>query len=303
MTWLWLALLTSILGSFIAVTDKVVIERYFRDKLSFPFFVSSVVGIYATGLLLVRGYLGLFHMPPPVMLAIAIMPGVFQYIGSFLYTRALLQANAATVAALNQVSPLLALLWGWLFFGDVFKPLSYLGILLVVLSCVLLSFEQTPGTKRMQFNSAFWLIIGGAVLRSLGDLFVKVTLTEQDYWNTFGLSRAVLLLLSFLLLVNPGYRRILGHSLSINGLRVIPAMFLYEIMAMQPVVLGVIAYSLGPLALVSTALYTTPLFVLFFTVLINRIYPGFVPERAGHGLSSRIVLTLGVIAGVIMLRA
>jgi uncharacterized membrane protein len=303
MTWLWLAFLTSIIGSLIAVTDKIVIERFLRDRLSFPFFVATVTGLYAISLLAVRSALGLFRMPPVSILAVAIMPGIFQYAGSFLYTRALLQANAATVAALNQAAPLFALFWGWAFLGDVFTPLSYLGIFVIVSSCILLSLELAPGAKSLKFNPAFWLVVGGAMLRSLSDLFVKLTLTNEDYWNTFGLGRSVLLVLSLLILLRPSYRQIIGNSIRVNGLRVVPAMAIYEIIALQPVFLGVIAYSLGPLALVSTVLYTTPLFVLVFTLFFNRVHPGLVPERTGQSLLTRVVLTAGVVAGVILLRS
>lgn len=304
MTWLPLALLAAVMQSLIAITDKVVVEHYLRDRWSFPFFTAAFLGLYATSLLLVRSYLGLFQMPPAPVLAIALLPGVLHYAASLFYTRALLRTDVSTVAALSQVTPLYALLWGWLFFGDVFGALSYLGIVVIVLCCALLSMEQVPGANRLRFDPALWLVMGGAVLRSLSDLFVKLTLGGQDYWNTFGLSRAALLPISALILFHPGYRRLLVHSLHVNGLRLLPGMALLEALAMLPLLLGVAAYARGPLALVSTIVYTTPLFVLVVMVLLNTLRPGFVPERpAQSSLLHRVVLTIGVLCGVIMLRS
>src|SRR5437763_585830 len=133
MTWLPIALLAAANASVVGITDKIVVERYLRDKWSFPFFTAAFLSLYTTGLLIVRSYLGLFTLPPLPVLAGALLPGLLQYIASLFYTQALLEADAATVAALNQITPLFALLWSWLFFGDVFQPLGYAGIITIVL--------------------------------------------------------------------------------------------------------------------------------------------------------------------------
>jgi len=83
-------------------------------------------------------------------------------------------------------------------FGELFGPLNYLGIVL--------SGEQTPHVRRA-LNPVLLMILASAMARSLGDLFVKVTLGGQDYWNTFALSRAALLPITALLLLNRDYRR------------------------------------------------------------------------------------------------
>jgi hypothetical protein len=72
---------------------------------------------------------------------------------------------------------------------------------------------------------------------------------------------------------------------------------------MIPQLLGVIAYALGPLALISTVIYSTPFFVLIFTRALNILRPGLVPIKAGtQGFGRQLVLILGVLVGVILLR-
>lgn len=303
MTWLPLALFTAALSSLVSITDKIVVERYLRDVWSFPFFTAAFLGMYTTALLLVRGYLGLFRLPPLGILGIALLPGLMHYLGSLFYTRALQRTDASTVSTLNQTVPLYALVWGSIFFGNVFQPINYLGILVIVISCAVLGMEQANGGKRLQISHAVWLILAGALFRSLSDLFIKVTLSDQDYWNTFGLSRAVLLPISIVTLLHPGSRKHILGSLRINGLRMIPGVAALELFAIVPQILAVIAYDSGPLALVSTLLYCTPFFVLVSTRLLNILRPGLVPVKAGaQSFWRQLALIAGVLVGVIMLR-
>jgi len=288
----------------INLTDKIVIERYFRDAWTFTFFVSTFLGIYCLLILMVRGALGQFQIPSPPILLIALLPGLLFFLSSYLYTRAMLRADAATISAVNQTVPLFALLWGWIFFGDVFGIWNYVAVGLIVVCCAVLGMEQAPGSRRLQLNPAVWLVVLVALLRSISDLAIKLTLSDQDFWNTFALSRVVLLPFAIGMLLTPSYRSILKGHLNMHGPVIIPAMAVFEVIAMIPLVLSVLAYSLGPLALVSALLYSTPLIVLLFTTLINRMKPGTVPERPGQmSLAVRFVLIGGILVGVLLLRA
>ncbi len=200
MSWFSLAVLAAIFTSIVNIVDKIVVERYLRDRWSFPFFIAAFLVVYAVGLLAVRGAMGLFRIPPAPVLAVALLPGVLHYLSSVLYTRTLLLTDAATVAAITQTAPLFAVIWGWMFFGELFGPLNYLGIVLSVVCSALLSGEQTPQVRRA-LNPVLLMTLAAAMIRSLGDLFVKVTLGGQDYWNTFALSRAALLPITALLLL------------------------------------------------------------------------------------------------------
>jgi hypothetical protein len=54
---------------------------------------------------------------------------------------------------------------------------------------------------------------------------------------------------------------------------------------------------------VSAVRYTTPLFVLLLTVLLNGLRAGLVPDRAAaRSPLRRAALTAGILVGVLMLR-
>ena len=303
MSWFSLAVLAAIFTSVVNIVDKIVVERYLRDRWSFPFFIAAFLGLYAVGLLAVRGAMGLFRIPPAPVLVVALLPGVLHYLSSVLYTRTLLLTDTATVAAITQTAPLFAVIWGWMFFGELFGPLNYLGIVLSVLCSALLSGEQGPQVRRA-LNPVLLMTLAAAMIRSLGDLFVKVTLSGQDYWNTFALSRAALLPITALLLLNRDYRLLVARALRTQGPVLLPGMAALELLAIVPVLLSTIAYARGPLGPVSTVRYTTPLFVLGLTGLLNWVRPNFVPDESGRStLFRRAALTVGILAGVAMIRA
>jgi drug/metabolite transporter (DMT)-like permease len=301
-SWFSLAVLSAVFTSVVSIVDKIVVERYLRDRWSFPFFIAAFLGLYAVGLLAVRGALGAFRLPPPPVLAVALLPGVLHYLSSVLYTRTLLLTDAATVAAITQTTPLFAVIWGWMVFGELFGPLNYLGIVLSVVCSAFLSGGQTPHTRRA-LNPVLLMTLASAMARSLGDLFVKVTLGGQDYWNTFALSRAALLPITALLLLNRDYRRLISQALRAQGPALVIGMAALELFAIVPLVLSTIAYARGPLGPVSTIRYTTPLLVLALTGLLNWLRPTFVPDDSGgRGLARRVVLTVGILIGVILIR-
>ncbi len=301
MSWFWLAVLSAVFTSIVAIVDKIVVERYLRDRWSFPFFIAAFLGLYAVGLLVVRGALGLFRLPPAPVLVVALLPGVLHYLSSVLYTRTLLLTDAATVAAITQTTPLFAVIWGWIFFGELFGPLNYLGIVLSVVCSALLSGGQSPHTRRA-LNPVLLMTLASAMSRSVGDLFVKVTLGGQDYWNTFALSRAALLPITVLLLLNRDHRRLIFQALRTQGPRLLPGMAALELLAIVPLVLSTIAYARGPLGPVSTIRYTTPLLVLGLTALVNWMRPQFVPDDSGQrSLFYRVALTVGILAGVALI--
>ena len=96
---------------------------------------------------------------------------------------------------------------------------------------------------------------------------------------------------------------LVAHAIRLNGLRLVPAMAALELLAVVPLVLSTAAYARGPLALVSAVRYTTPLFVLLLTILLNGLRAGLVPDQpSARSPLRRAALTAGILAGVLMLR-
>lgn len=112
--------------------------------MGFPVFYSLIPGTVLPGILSGRLAQGVFH--PPSLLAglLALLPGLLRYTAALSFTRALLQADASTVAGISQASPIFGALWGMLFLGDRYAAQNYAGIVLLVVSALLLAWEEPP---------------------------------------------------------------------------------------------------------------------------------------------------------------
>ena len=179
MDWLLIGISSTCLHAAISVADKILLERYFRNNWAYPFFTALFLGIYSLLILIFRIATGVFVAPDIRIVFIALLPGFLHYAAALVTTRALRKADASTVFGLSQINPLFALIWGLIVFGNVYKPLNYLGVIILVLSAVFLAWEKPQQSfKFLRFNQVLYLVILGTFIRSCSDLFVKISVTE-----------------------------------------------------------------------------------------------------------------------------
>ena len=303
MSWLALGLLSTMLFGLIGTVDKLVLSRYFTNHWAYPFFTSLFFGLYCSIIFLYRIQSGQFYSPSISVTLMALIPGIAHFIGALFFTRALIVLDASVMFGIIQINPIFAILWGWLFFGEIYKPINYAGILLIVVSAVLLSLERTPDVKhKFHFSKALIFVVLGTFFKSLSDLFIKLALTDLAYWDAFSISRMGLLFAALTLLLNKNIRCQIINPIKEHGKKVILIAGVIEFGAVINSMLIVLAFSLGPLALVSTTQATMPMFVLGFTQLINIFKPGLVPVK-DYAINTfgKIVLCTCIIAGVFLI--
>lgn len=316
MDWLFLGLSSTGLHAGISVVDKVILERYLKNSWAYPFFTALFLGLYCLGILTVRLALSVFHPPSVLAGSLALLPGLLHYGAALLFTLALLQEDASTVAGISQVGPIFGVLWGTLFLGDRFAALNYAGIIVLVVCAVLLAWEKPVGAavepdlplrldqphNRSRLSRALWLVLLGALLRSLSDLFTKIAVTDLAFWDAFALNRLGMLAPALLLFMTPTIRAAVVAPVKRHGPRVILMVAAVEMFALMNLMLVASAYASGPLALVSATQSTVPLFILALTAGVNRLRPGLVPVK-NNGLSAWVKLGLcaGIFLGVYLL--
>jgi drug/metabolite transporter (DMT)-like permease len=303
MDWLIIGVSSACLFAAISIVDKILLERYFKNNWAYPFFTALFLGFYS---LLILGYrlaVNLFEAPSLSIILIALLPGFLHYAAALVTTRALRQADASTVFGLSQINPFFAMLWGIIVFGNYYKPINYVGVFILVVSAVFLAWEKPQRSiKVLKFNRVLLLVLLGTFIRSFSDLILKISVTELAFWDAFALSRVGSLFPAFLLLTQPKIRQDIITPIISGGKRLIGIAGLVEIFALTNLILMTLAFSLGPLALVSATQATMPLFILIFTVLLNRIRKGLVPTLAtGVSFQTRVLLGLGIVLGVLLI--
>lgn len=315
MSWLSLGLLATGLHASIAVADKVILEKHLKSSWAYPFFTALFLGAYCLAILMVRVGTGQFQPPTTLAALLALLPGLLHYAAALVSTQALLRADASTVAAIGQASPIFSVLWGALFLGDKLSPINYVGVFILVIFAAGLAWEKPqaslPGQQsgpvhvqrsRPRLSLALWLVLLAALLRSLSDLFTKIAVTDLVFWDAFALSRLGMLIPALLLIANPVVRAGVTGPVMRSGGKVIWLVAIVEIFALVNLMTITAAYARGPLALVSATQSTVPLFILALTGMLNRLRMGTVPVKPG-GLTAaaRLALSAGMIGGVYLL--
>jgi drug/metabolite transporter (DMT)-like permease len=300
MSWLLLGLFSAIFFALIGLTDKFVINRYFNNSWSYPFFTSFFFGLFCSLILIFRIQTGQFHSPSIGVTLLALMPGFALLLSGVLYTKALINIDASIMFGITQINPIFAIFWGWLYFGEIYQPLNYIGIVIIVACAILLSLERTPGFEnKFHLSESLIIVVIATLFRSLSDLFIKVALTDLAYWDAFALSRIGLLMAAIILFNIPAVRKQIMHPIREHGKKMIFIVGFIEFLALLNSMIIVLAFSLGPLALVSTTQTMVPIFMLVFTLVINYFKPGLIPEKR-YAISnlSKALLGSAIIGGV-----
>ena len=300
MSWLILGFLATMLFGIVSLADKFALSRFFKNNWSYPFFTSFFFGLYCSIILIFRILTGQFYSPSIGVTLLALLPGMTLFTSGLFFTRAMMKMDASIVTGVSQINVLFALMWGWLFLGEIYQPINYAGVVLIVFSAILLSLERNPDhQKKFKVSAVLLLIILGTLFRSLSDLFIKLALSDLAFWDAFSLSRAGLLLAAFAIFCFPSIRAQITNPVREHGKKVIFIAGFIEMFAFLNSMLMVLAFSLGPLGLVSTTQATLPLFVLVFTLIINFFKPGLIPVRK-HAVNNLIkaLLSLAIIGGV-----
>ena len=300
MGWLAFALLSTLMFGLISTVDKIVLERYFNNRWAYPFYTGLMTSVACVILLITRIHLGLFSAVSILSLIAALMPGLVFFFSALLFTRALLHADVSTVFGLSQINPVFTLIWDTLFFGSIFLPINYLGIVIVVSGAMFLAWEQ-PGEslKAIRFNKVIWLVLLATLIRSVSEAFLKHAVTELLFWDAFALSRVGMILPIIYFMIKPSIRNQVVQPIKEEGMKVIWIVSVIQVVAITNLIVFTRAYSLGPLALVSATQSMAPVFILFFTHVFNLVSPGLVPTRdKTFNIPIRLLLCLGIVFGI-----
>jgi drug/metabolite transporter (DMT)-like permease len=300
--WLTVGIASTALFGVIGLMDKIVIERYYRTVWSYPFFTMLFFGLYCSIILVYRMATGLYQSPSFLITLIAIVPGITHFLAAVITTKALMEADASTVFGLSQVNPVFAMLWGFLIFQNIFQWQNYVGIIMIVICALLLGLDNSA--RRFRVNKVVWWIMGATFARSISDLCLKFALTEMEYWDAFALSRSGLILFAVALLLVPLIRKEIFKPFKQHGIKIVGIAGAIETFAVINLMLVTLAFSLGPLTLVSATQSTAPLFIVIYAFIFNRLKPGFVPLRDNTwGTPVKALLCLGITLGVYLLYA
>jgi bacterial/archaeal transporter family protein len=300
MDWLILSLTAAALWGGASVVDKVIVEKHLPSPVLCAFFM----GAYGLVSALVVGLAMPLHFNSLGATSLACLSGILYLTYILLYFAALRHGDTAVVVALGQITPLFTTYWDYLIFGQVFWPMTYVGVIVLVLGAGLISLEHRQAVVKAspRFTKALQLMVVACFVRSLSDLTLKYTLTELSGWDGFFWPRlGIFAGAVVVVLVGPGPGRLVT---TIKGMGW-PANLLImgnEVISLGATLANTLAYTRGPLTLVAATGSVQPLLILLLVTAANIVRRGLVPEQANWRLGAlRLPSVCLIISGAYLL--
>ena len=275
MQWYWYipALLASILWAVVVIVDKFVLTHHIKDAYSYQLFLT----ITFIPPLLILFFCSSFHESMLLYLLILVL-GIIFGLAFVLYNKALLVEEVSRVTPLFYLAPLFVLILSALFLGEHLPTRRYIGIGLMVLSAILVSFRW-PERKSFSVSPALFMMLFLDLLIAGKDVIAKFLFSYIDYWTyLFWFVLGNIVVRPFLLLHPNIKRRFIADIKSLQP-RIYLLCFVNSALAWLGYVLYFDAISRTYVSLVSAIPSTQPFFVFIFAIVLGVFYPELIKEN------------------------
>ena len=273
--WAIFSILAALCWAIVNIVDKYILTKWVRNPL-IPVIILGIIGLIASIIVyFIYGfsYLSYFNI------FLAFIAGIFYLLMAVFYFKAVKIEEISRVSPLFYLSPLFILFFAAIFLGEVFTPLKYLGIFLLVFGAILIS---SRNLSKISLGRAFWWMMLSAIALTINQILTKHLLNFTDYWTIFAYTRvgAVIGLLPIAYIYFPE----LIDTVRRHGKRVVAIISANETFNLLGVLSITIAVSIGYVTLVNALSSVQPFFVLLFAVILSIFYPSILKEEIGKSV-------------------
>ena len=224
---------------------------------------------------------------------LALIVGLFPIVAFWFYSKALLLEEVSRLITLFQLIPVFVAILSVIFLNEILDLQKYLGIMIIVLASILISFRKIKG--KSSFSSALKYMIPFSLIIAIYSIMEKYLLSYFEFWSLFfwniiGAFMGILILLSF---KKP--RKQFTKTLPTVGAKNLFITFIGEGIYIIGTLFSLMAFSLVEASIVSALLGLQPFYLFFYTILLSM----FLPKILNEELTKRVI-TLKLIAISIM---
>ncbi len=284
--WVLYALLASASMAAVSVIDKSVLANWMTD-IRGSFFAFSVIEMLSGIIALL--WLGVPALPP-VQLLVALASGAALSLSTFCYFRAIQLGEVSRLVPLASLSPLVVAAFAALVLQEIFPPIKYAGVLFIVLGALLASLKRLRGFR---FGKGVGWMLLSMLLVSAGAIASKHALAQSDPWTIFAYGKIGTSFVGAPFLAS-GYRAF-ASAVRKHGRIVLSLTGLSEGLTSITTIFFLSASATGYVTLVNALVGTQPLFLLLFTALAMRHWPGIISEEQGGGLLARKIAAIALL--------
>lgn len=273
--WIILSISASLCWAVVNIVDKFILNKWVKNPI-IPVMILGIIGFLASGLVyLIRGFAYLSGLN----ILLALIAGIFYLLMAIFYFKALKIEEVSRIVPLFYFSPLFILLFANLFLNEAFTLLKYLGIFLLVIGAILISFKNV---LQLRPSKGFWFMILSTLSISISAVLTKYLLNIVDWWTVFAYIRigAFIALIPILYL----YSSEIIDITKKYGIKVVSLISASESLNLVGVVLLTIATVIGYVSLVSALTSVQAFFVLLISVILGIFNPKILKEEINKSI-------------------
>lgn len=297
MNWLIISLLAPAVLTVVNYIDKYIVEEKIKDYRGLPIYGTIMAAVFGTLFWILSGFP---HLPPKDA-AIILFTGVLTIWSTALYFKALSQQETSEIIILFQLTPLLTLVLSYFILGDTITFKQLIGFIILFVSVIAVSVER--GKQKFKLTEAFWLILAVDLMWAVSAILIKFALEANSIskivsYESWGITiGGILLYVAF-----PTIRKAFIESITTIEKKILGVMFFNEGVFVLTKCLTFLAYSLGPVALVSILGSTNVFFGILYGLILSVLAPKvFKEEGAKDKLLKKVVATILLFIGIVLI--
>jgi len=268
--WIFFSILAVLCFTVVNIIDKHILTKWVRQ----PLILVILVGVFGLISSIVIYFIYGFSFFSRFNIFLALISGALSLLTTIFYFKALKVEEVSRVIPFFYLSTLFISLFAAIFLGEVFTPLKYLGILLLVFGAMLIS-SKNP--LKLEISKALpWMLLA-VTAASANSLLTKYLLNFTDFWTVFAYTRIgggiVLIPVAYIYL--PG----LISTIKKHGKKFVAIVSINETITLFGMLFFTVAASVGYVTLISAISSIQPFFVLSLTIILSMFFPSIIKEE------------------------
>ncbi len=295
MEWVWLSLLSAAVCSAAIIVQKHCFTHCVRSTLSYGAWAAVVQACLAL-LLLYFEPLGQMRLNLPVV--VALLAGAVRALSLIVQYKGL-QAEREVSRAVPIIDsyPIFVAVLAVVFLGQSLTPVKWLAIALVVAGAILISQHNLLPGPGVRLGKPLFYLLSGSLGIAVFVILAKLALGELSFWHVYIFSSlgGAPVFIAAGLASGAGTER---FSL-FRRPQALSSIIVGEFLLAVSIICRLVAFSIGPVSLVSAITAARPLMVLLYSTFLTVLVPRFLSEElCPQALRQKLVATTMVVAGI-----
>lgn len=278
-TWFILAIVPPFLWSICNHIDKHLLSKYFAEEdegVGALMIVSALASIIATPFLFIADS-SVMEVDGGNFWIIA-LTACLDVLLLWSYLMAMQKDDASNVIVYYQLVPVLGVVTGFIFLGEVISDTQLLAMGIVIFGTSIISFDNTEGKFSFKWHTVGFMLIACSCWAAELAIF-KVAALEENPWRSLFWKHIILVVIGILMFIFiPKYRVSFMKVMQSNSVPVLGLNLLNESLYMLGTVIYGFAAMLAPVALVLLTETFQSVFVFLIAVILVKLWPSVATE-------------------------